>query len=134
MVVITVYNSRRFIINFLLRNIFKFRKAFNLNMIVLQPWFTQSKLDSKFQSKSVLWFEFCLLRKDARIETFLCGRNTLTMWVIIKSKMQLYHIKVGSLSKMMKKFFWIRKIHPQTSPGKAFLSVPFCSQTVCLGL
>ena len=31
------------------------------------------------------------------------------MWKNSKSKMQLYHIKVGSLSKMMKKFFWIRK-------------------------
>ena len=54
------------------------------------------------------------------------------MWKNSKSKMQLYHIKVGSLSKMMKKFFWIRKIHPLTSPEKPFLCAPLYPGRRCL--
>ena len=43
------------------------------------------------------------------------------MWKNSKSKMQLYHIKVGSLSKMMKKFFWIRKTTQKLQKLHTFL-------------
>ena len=43
-------------------------------------------------------------------------------------------IEIGSIDKMMKIFFWIRKIHQLPSPGSPILSVPKCRQTVCTTL